>query len=59
MAALTKRHFVAFAAAIAAAEVSADERLRMAQLVADVAYRDNPRFDWQRFAKACGLTVSA
>lgn len=54
---MTKRHFEAFARLILAQQgITTDTDLRtFADIVAYVAASDNPRFDRQRFLKACGF----
>ena len=54
---MTKKHFEAFAEYIKAQKgITSDTDLRtFADIVAAVASRDNPRFDRDRFLKACGL----
>lgn len=68
---MTKRHFEAFARAVKAeldgtkdahaapSEVSAITHAATfaANLFADLAAQDNPRFDRPRFMRACGLEV--
>ena len=52
---VTKKHFEAFAEQIARHEGTKEEQLAMARLIIWVAEDDNPRFDRDRFLKACGL----
>lgn len=54
---MTKRHFERFAELIKAQQgISSDTELRnFADIVACVAAENNPRFDRQRFLKACGF----
>ena len=51
---MTKKHFIAFAEAIAAIRCNA-ERKRTANLVATVCRQFNYNFDSERFYTACGL----
>lgn len=56
---MTKKHFIAFAREIArgidAPEVNLNARLYAANVVIRIAREHNPRFDTDRFLKACGL----
>lgn len=51
---MTKKHFIAFAAAILRMGDRNSARAA-AQVVINVARSDNPRFDTDRFLRACGL----
>jgi hypothetical protein len=51
---MTRKHFVAIAAAIAEIR-SAAERKRVAELLATVCAALNSRFDRGRFLRACGV----
>lgn len=68
---MTKKHFIALAAAIKDtpiparllpddhaddATVAYEARRFAANVIAVVACADNPRFDYERFVKACGLS---
>lgn len=52
---MTKKHFEAFAYQIATSQQSEATRRQMAEMVASVARADNPRFDRDRFFRACRL----
>lgn len=54
---VTKKHFIEFARYIKAqVGITSDTDLRtFADIVMKVAENDNPRFDRDRFMKACGL----
>lgn len=52
---MTKKHFEALAREIAASNNSAEMKMFAAMVVIRVAQNDNPRFDRERFMKACGL----
>lgn len=55
---MTQKHFEAFAEKIKN-EVPYEENRRMvADVVIEVAQKFNPRFDKDRFLKACGLTFT-
>jgi hypothetical protein len=51
---MTRKDYVAIAAAIARAQLNQDCQM-VADCIADVMARDNPRFDRARFLKACGV----
>ena len=54
---MTRKHYVEFARIIA--DVAKEEKrtaIIMAEMVAEVAKKDNARFDRTQFLKACGLT---
>lgn len=55
---MTKKDFVAIAAAIDHAgsfsSEAADTARTIAEMIADHAIQQNPRFDRRRFLKACG-----
>jgi len=52
---MTKRHFEAFAREIRESDRSDREKAAMYYLVVRVARAFNPRFDADRFQRACGL----
>lgn len=52
---MTKKHFEAFAREIAASDNGGAAKMFAALVVIRVAQQDNPRFDRERFLKACGL----
>ena len=55
---MTKKHFIAFAKYIAAltrGAYSRGEIEHLAAMVVTVATQDNPKFDSEKFRKACGL----
>ena len=49
---MTKKDFVALAAAIAQIQDEAD-RKKIAQAIGNVCLSQNPRFDWGRWDAAC------
>lgn len=51
---MTKKHFIEFAKAISEIE-DRDARKRVANVIAVVAAKMNPRFDAQKFFAACGV----
>lgn len=51
---MTKTHFVKFANAIKSLPTFAD-KIGIASLVIEIAESDNPRFDRDRFMRACGI----
>ena len=51
---LAKRHFEIVASSIRATEMPADVRQRVADQLAQQLSSTNPRFDRQRFVRACG-----
>ena len=53
---MTKKHFEAFAREIAESDNSPETRMFAAMVVIRVAQEFNPRFDRERFLKACGLS---
>jgi hypothetical protein len=55
---MTKKHFIQFAEHIKNLPVKSHgrgERESMANMVCEIASKDNPRFDRARFMVACGL----
>lgn len=52
---VTKKHFEAFARVIAASDNDLVAKTFAALVIVRVASEDNPRFDRDRFMKACGL----
>ena len=58
---MTKKHFEAFAreirALITGGPMVTDDRVAraFAEVIVRIASQDNPRFDRERFMKACGL----
>ena len=54
---MTKKHFEAFAREIAASSQDLVTRWAMARLV--IRVNDNPRFDRERFIRACGLSENS
>lgn len=52
---MTKKHFEAFAREIAESNQDQIPKMFAAMVVIRVAQQDNPRFDRERFLKACGL----
>ena len=53
---MTKKHFETFAREIAASNNDDQTRMFAAITVIRVAQEFNPRFDRERFLKACGLS---
>jgi hypothetical protein len=53
---MSKKHFEVLAAAIATIETM-ENRLTVAQKVAEVCKTANPKFHYGMFMKACGITV--
>lgn len=51
---MSKKDFVALAAAIAEVESGAD-RKKMAKVIGKVCAGENPRFDWGRWNAACNV----
>jgi hypothetical protein len=51
---MTKKHFIQLAKEIAA-ESNIELRKFACEVVIKVARQDNPRFDVERFRRACGL----
>jgi hypothetical protein len=57
----TRRDFEAVATAIRSVETMPDTRAArrgMALLLAEYFQRQNPRFDWDRFMRACGFDLA-
>ena len=54
---MIKKHFIAFARAIAQSDRTREEKAAMAWLVIHVAQEFNPHFDKIRFMRATGLSV--
>lgn len=52
---MTKKHFEAFAREISSSSGNYTTKLFAAVIFCRVAEQDNPRFDRERFLKACGL----
>ena len=52
---MTKKHFEAFARQIQMSDVLPEIKEYAALVIVHVAEKDNPRFDRDRFLKACGL----
>lgn len=52
---MTKKHFQMFADEIKNSNLSLENKKVMADIVVTVAEKDNPRFDRDRFLKACGF----
>ena len=55
---MTKKHFEDIASAINSI-MDQHSRLQAAIALASVAIKHNPRFDSQRFFKACGVTSNS
>ena len=64
---MSRKHFEALAAALRSNapspesslyEVEADLFARIVNAVAGACERANPRFDYERFERACGLTMA-
>lgn len=51
---MTKKHFEAFARAIRQMSIFAD-KTAIADIVVQIAQESNPRFDKNRFLRACGI----
>lgn len=57
MARMTKKHYEAFAAAIAGSDMNRYYRGKCAEIIADVCENYDPGFDRARFYALCGLDV--
>ena len=53
---MQKRHFEAFARLVRESDADIASRRLAAYLFARIAADDNPRFDAERFYRACGLS---
>jgi len=53
MAKFSKRHYIAIAQVIRNSE---SDKYTVAKNLAEMFQEDNERFDFKRFAKACGIT---
>lgn len=53
---MTRKHFEAIAAELATLEPA--HRIPAAMAVADALRSLNPRFNWDKFVRACGVSVT-
>jgi chorismate mutase len=53
---MSKKHFEVLAAAISCID-SLENRIKIAQSIAEVCRQSNPRFHYGMFMKACGITT--
>lgn len=52
---MTRKHYIALAEVIREQYEQGTIQACAIDRLGDVLYQDNPRFDWGRFAAACGL----
>lgn len=56
---MSKRHYEAFARLVRESDADVFAKVFAARIFARIAAEDNPRFDRERFYRACGLSVLA
>lgn len=56
---MTRKHFIALAATVKGADMTAEARRALAESHADMCAASNPHFDRTRFLEACGVNPFA
>jgi len=50
---MSRKHFKAFAEAIASVDIDKNERATLVNLIGKVCADENKNFDWMKFGEAC------